>query len=125
MNRTGADSNDKLVAMFCHLSGIIATVLTGGWLPFLGPLIVWAVYQDKDPFVRRAAAGSFNFHVVATIAFWSAWIITLITFGLALPLTLLAFLVFTVLYLWWTISATIKASRGEPYEYPIELKILT
>lgn len=123
--QNSASDSDKMVGMFCHLSGIIAFVLSGGWLPFLGPLLVWALYKDKDPFVRRAAAGSFNFHVVVTVVAWALWIITLVTLFLAAPLTLLVAAVGVVLYLWWTISATLKASRGEPYTYPIEWKILT
>ncbi|MFC0358556.1 MULTISPECIES: DUF4870 domain-containing protein [Kytococcus] len=120
--------SDRLVAMFCHLSGIISWVLSGGLLPFVGPLIVWLVYKDRDPFVRRAAAGSFNFHVVATIVFvtlgFGLFVVAPLTFGLALfllvPLALLA----TGIYLWWTISATLKANHGEPYRYPVEIKIL-
>lgn len=121
---SGASDSDRLVAVFCHLSGIIAFVLSGGLLPFLGPLVVWLLYKDKDPFVRRAAAGSFNFHVVAAIVFIALWIITIITWGLALPLTLLLFVIAGALYLWWTISASMKASKGEPYTYPVEIKIL-
>lgn len=121
---SGASDSDRLVAVFCHLSGIISTVLSGGWLPFVGPLVIWFLYKDKDPFVRRAAAGSFNFHVVAAIVFIALWIITILTLGLALPLTLLLFVVAGALYLWWTISASMKASRGEPYTYPVEIKIL-
>lgn len=121
---SGASDSDRLVAVFCHLSGIISTILSGGWLPFVGPLVIWFLYKDKDPFVRRAAAGSFNFHVVAAIVFIALWIITIMTVGLALPLTLLLFVVAGALYLWWTISASMKASRGEPYTYPVEIKIL-
>lgn len=123
-----ASDSDRLVAMFCHLSGIIATVLSGGLLPFVGPLIVWLMYKDNDPFVRRAAAGSFNFHVVATLAYWAMWLLTLvlgaITLGLALPLLFLGWFALAGIYLWWTVSATLKANRGEPYRYPVEIKVL-
>lgn len=122
--REHASDTDRLVAIFCHLSGIIAFVLSGGLLPFLGPLVVWLLYKDKDPFVRRSAAGSFNFHVVVGIVYISLVVITVATVFLATPLTVTVAAVATVLYLWWTISAAMKASRGEPYTYPMELKIL-
>lgn len=116
--------SDRLVAMFCHLSGIISWVLSGGLLPFVGPLIVWLIYKDTDPFVRRAAAGSFNFHVVATLVGIAFWLLTVLTLGLAMIITIPLGLVVSALYLWWTISATLKANRGEPYRYPVEIKIL-
>lgn len=122
--RGDASDTDRVVAMMSHLSGIISSILSAGWLPFLGPLLVWLLYKDKDPFVRRAAAGSFNFHVVVTLAFVALWVITLATLFLATPLTLLLGAVIAVVYLWCTISATIKASRGEQYTYPLEWKIL-
>ncbi|OLT36552.1 hypothetical protein BJF82_10630 [Kytococcus sp. CUA-901] len=62
--------------------------------------------------------------MVVAIVFIALWIITIITWGLALPLTLLLFVVAGALYLWWTISASMKASKGEPYTYPVEIKIL-
>lgn len=119
-----ASDGDKVVAVFCHLSGIIAFVLSGGLLPFVGPLIVWALYKDQDPFVRRSAAGSFNFHVIVAVVYLALGLLTLITAGLAMIITVPVALVVGVLYLWWTISASLKASRGEMYTYPMEWKIL-
>lgn len=121
--RGPATSSEQSVAMVAHLSTIVAFVLSAGWLSFVGPLIVWAVYKDRSPYVRQAAAGAFNFNIamwLVTIAGWIA-ILTLIGAIIGIPMIIVAFL----LQLVYHILGAVRANRGEAFSYPFQLRLLS
>ena len=109
-------------AILAHLALLISMVISAGWLGFVGPLVLWIIYKDRSPFVRNAAAGSFNFAVTLTIVSWIAWIcvFTIILIPVAIVLGL-ALLVLSILL---PILAALRASRGEMYRYPLTIPIL-
>jgi len=115
-------SSDKSLAALAHASSLIAMVLSAGWLSFVGPLIMWFMYKDKNPFVRRAAAGSFNFNVGLCVISIIAWIclITIVGIPIALILWGISFLGQIIFH----VKATIKAMNGKSYHYPFQIKIL-
>ncbi|EFU80049.1 hypothetical protein HMPREF0388_0967 [Mobiluncus curtisii ATCC 51333] len=114
--------NERMWAMFAHLSVVIAMAVSAGWLSFLGPLIVWLVKKDSSPAVRVAAAGAFNFNVtmwLASIAGWIAFFTIIL-----IPLSLILWLAVFVLTLWHSIRGAIAASNQQVYLYPWQLPIL-
>ncbi|WP_245527332.1 DUF4870 domain-containing protein [Mobiluncus holmesii] len=114
--------NERMWAMFAHLSVVIAMAVSAGWLSFLGPLIVWLVKKDSSPAVRVAAAGAFNFNVtmwLASIAGWIAFFTIIL-----IPLSLILWLTVFVLTLWHSIRGAIAASNQQVYLYPWQLPIL-
>ncbi|MEO7060921.1 MAG: DUF4870 domain-containing protein [Lapillicoccus sp.] len=117
-----ATGEEKTASIFAHLSAIIAAIVTAGWLSFLGPLIIWAIYKDKSPLVRQAAAGAFNFNVGLWVMNIVAWI-CLFTVILA-PLAVILFVIANVGMVIWHVVAAIRASQGRAYNYPFQIKIL-
>lgn len=117
------DDSDRSLAVIAHLSAPIAAVVSVGWLSMLGPLAVWWYAKDRDPFARRAAAGAFNFNLAFWVTFVVAWLLifTLIGAVVGLPLLLIAFAVSA----WCHIKGAIRSSRGEAYEYPFQIRVLT
>lgn len=115
-------ADDKTLAILAHLSAILAMLVSAGWLSFVGPLLVWLVKKDSSPFVRRAAAQSFNFNLAMTAMSIVGWIcfITLIGIPVAILLWIIAF----VMTLWHHIKAAMAANRGVLYRYPIQIPIL-
>ena len=87
-------SDERTWAVLGHLAAIVAAVISVGWLSFVGPLLIWAVYKDRSAFVRKAAADSFNFN----LAVWAA--------------------------LWVHIRAAMAAGRGESFRYPWGIPVL-
>ncbi|ADI67804.1 hypothetical protein HMPREF0574_0414 [Mobiluncus curtisii subsp. curtisii ATCC 35241] len=114
--------NERMWAMFAHLSVVIAMAVSAGWLSFLGPLIVWLVKKDSSPAVRVAAAGAFNFNVTMWLASIAGWI-AFFTIVL-IPLSLILWLAVFVLTLWHSIRGAIAASNQQVYLYPWQLPIL-
>lgn len=116
----------KSMAMFAHLSGLLGLILTASFASFVGPLIFWAIYKDKPgyAFVRVAAAGAFNFNFTLWLVNIAAWVLTLVTFGIAGLFTWIIFIAVWVALLVVHILAAVKANNGEVFTYPMTLTVL-
>ncbi len=116
------NGEERSVAALAHLSAIIAMIVSAGWLSFVGPLVVWVLYKDKSPFVRAAAAGSFNFNIWAWVINIVAWIMAFTV--ILLPVSIILWIVAAMMTLWCHIRGALKASRGELYRYPATIGLL-
>ena len=119
---SAVSSADRSWAMLAHLSAIIAWVVSAGWVSFIGPIAIWFLKSDR-PYVRRAAAQSFNFNLGMWLMSVVGWILifTLILLPVGVILIIASF-IFTA---WHHIRATIAASNNRPYHYPYQIKILS
>lgn len=113
---------ERTAAVLSHLSAIIAMLVTAGWLSFVGPLVMWFLYRDRSPFVRQAAAGSFNFNLWAWVMNVVGWILFFSVVGI--PIAVVLWAVAGLMTLWCHVRGAMKASRGEPFHYPAQLRIL-
>ncbi|MDD7504953.1 MAG: DUF4870 domain-containing protein, partial [Actinomycetaceae bacterium] len=98
-------SEERTWAIFAHLSAVVATIISVGWLNFLGPLVIWLIKKDSSPYVRRAAAQSFNFNLGMWLMSVVGWILVF-TLILA-PVGLILFAVSFILTLWHHIRAAL------------------
>ena len=117
-----ATGEERTASILAHLSAIIAAILTAGWLSFVGPLIIWAIYKNRSPMVRQAAAGSFNFNVGLWIMNIVAWICVFTV--VLIPVALVLFFIANILIFVFHIIGAVKASKGEVYDYPFQIRIL-
>jgi uncharacterized Tic20 family protein len=117
-----AGGDDRTIAILTHLSGLVGALISVGWLGFAGPLVVWFVYKDRNPFLRATAAGSFNFNLSMWLFFVAAWVcaFTLILIPVAIVLALVALVLLVVCH----VLAVLSANRGEVYRYPLQLPVL-
>ena len=117
--------DERSMMMIAHLSAPVAMLVSVGWLPFLGPLLVWLFYKDRSRAVRTAAAGAFNFNISMTIASVLTWISVILTLGIgflwAVPIWIVLFVVQIVVH----VRGALAASRGEVYDYPFQVPILS
>ncbi|GAA1894784.1 DUF4870 domain-containing protein [Lapillicoccus jejuensis] len=120
--RPAISSEERTASVLAHLSALIAAIVTAGWLSFVGPLVIWAIYKDRSPMVRQAAAGSFNFNLGLWVMNVVAWI-CLFTVVL-IPLAIILFLIANVGMVVWHLLAAYRASQGRTYSYPFQIRIL-
>lgn len=115
-----------MIAVLSHLSSLVATVLSATFLSFVAPLIFWFIYKDKPgyAFVRVASAGAFNFNFTMWVINMVAWLVIVITFGIAAVFMWIVFLATTIAMLVFHIIAAVKANNGEVYNYPMQIRIL-
>ena len=102
---------------------VIAWVVSAGWLNFVGPLVVWALFRDRSPFVRRAAAGSFNFTLSMTIAGILGWVMVFTI--ILLPLGILLIALSGVAAVVLGIMGALRTWRGETFAYPWQVRVLS
>lgn len=120
---TPAPETARLWAILCHLSLIIAAVLSAGYLAFVGPLIFWFLYRERDGLVRNAAAGSFNFAVTLFLASAVAGALQF-----TVILAPVGWIIWGLVYLvgiLFPILAAMAASPYERYRYPLTLPLLS
>ncbi|MSP56642.1 MAG: DUF4870 domain-containing protein [Myxococcales bacterium] len=67
-----ASSDDKMWAMFAHLSSFV--------LPFFGSLLLYAMHKDK-PYISYHAAQSLGFQVLLWVAGAVISVVTVVTCG--------------------------------------------
>lgn len=120
---------NNTMGMLCHLLAL--TPLLG--IPLgniLGPLIIWLIKRDDDPFVDLCGKESLNFQISIVIYGCGLFICmipaVLIPFiGLILaPAIMLAGIALAIVAMVYTIIATIKASEGTSYTYPFTIRFI-
>ncbi|WP_246131075.1 DUF4870 domain-containing protein [Cellulomonas aerilata] len=105
-------SDQRLWAVLSHLGPLVA------W--FLAPLVIWLVFRGRGAFLEDHAKESLNFQITAAIAALVIGFVSVVTLGLGA----LLYLPFGVLVLVVMIVAAVKASQGEPYRYPLTLRLV-
>ncbi|MBU3058865.1 DUF4870 domain-containing protein [Pseudomonas indica] len=103
-------------AMFCHFAAFLGLVFPFGNL--LGPLIVWQIKKDFDPFVDAQGKEALNFQITVAIAVVACFLLMLVVIGF--PLLALVSIGALVL----TIIGGIKANEGQAYRYPFCLRLV-
>jgi uncharacterized Tic20 family protein len=107
-----APSEDRTLALITHISGI--------FLGFILPLILWLVNKDKGDkaFLTDQAKEALNFQLTILIGWIAAFFLSFLLIGFLLyPVLLIGNLVLCIL-------AGIKANNGEYYRYPVALRLI-
>lgn len=94
----------------------------------VGPLIVWLLRRD-DPIVEPHARAALNFQLSLLIYFLLGGVVAFVAFvtiiGIPIAALIVIFLlVLLFLELLFALLATLAASRGEFYRYPMSLELV-
>ncbi|MGH3743541.1 MAG: DUF4870 domain-containing protein [Mycobacteriales bacterium] len=108
-------------AMGAHLGAILAAWVAMG---FLAPLIVMLAAGERSAFVRRHAVESLNFQISLLIYYAAAFVAGLLTLGIGFLIIIPVGLVAGVGALVFIVLATVAASRGEEYRYPLTIRLV-
>ncbi len=118
--------DDNTWALAAHVGALLASAFFG--LGFVAPLIIMLVKSDS-PFVRRHAVESLNFQIsvliYVVVGAIVAVVLTLVTFGIGLVVVIPIAIAAGIAWLVLVILATIKASQGEDYRYPLTIRFVS
>lgn len=120
-------AEERQWALFAHLSALVGGLLTGAWMGlgcFVGPLIIWQVKKDTLPFVGDQAKEALNFNITVAIIGVVLLLLSVMTLGVGLLLTLPVGILVGIAWLIFTIIAAIKANEGVRYRYPFTLRLI-
>lgn len=109
-------------AMAAHLSAFL-----GAWvfLAFAGPLVVWLLRRDDDPFVAEHAREALNFNLNLLLWLTAAIVFVVATIGFGVLVVVPIGLVIGLTWLILTVVAAVKASNGERYRYPLTIRFVS
>lgn len=97
------------MAVLAHLGGAFFSIFV--------PLVIYLV-KERDPFLRHHAAQAVNFQLTLVIGWFVAFILLFVIIGFILiPILLVLDFVLAIL-------ASVAASRGEYYRYPLTINLL-
>jgi len=116
-----SDGELRQWTVITHVSPLIGLVI-----PVAGniaaPLIIWLIKKPELPGLEPVGKTVLNFQIS-----WSIWMLIASAIGFAascLIVPLLLPLGVAVAWIIFTAMGSMKASNGEPYEYPLTIKIL-
>ena len=104
-------SDARMWSLFAHVGGI--------FFGFIPSLIIYVMYKDRDPFVRRHATQALNFQIIVAIIYVVSVPLTAIGIGL------LTWAAAGIAVLVFSIMAAMAANKGEEYTYPLIPKMVT
>ena len=111
----GVPAEARNWAVFTHLS---AFAMFLGIPSIIGPVVMWAIKKEEDPFIDFHGKEAMNFNISFLIYGLVAAVSVLLVIGLVLlPAVFLTWFVLVIV-------ATVKASAGEYYRYPLTIKFI-
>lgn len=120
-------SDSRMWGMFSQLAVVLGHVVSWGFLGWVGPLIIFLMYKDRDRFVRFHAAEALNGAIAVVIAqivlTIAVTIFGVVTLGIGWALYPLVGLP-ALLQLIFSIIGAVKANQGEYWTYPVNLRLV-
>ena len=113
---TPDNRDERMWAMFCHLSGLAGFVFPFGNI--IAPLVIWMIKKEEYPLVNDQGKEAINFQISMTIYIIASIILIFLVIGIPLLIILGLFSLIVV------IIASIKANEGEKYRYPFTIRFL-
>ena len=124
LNIVPADQ-EKNLAMLSHLTAMLGTLLSSGFLGFLGPLIIWQTQKEKSRFVNHHAVQSINHQITFFLAYVILGLLTFVGSFFCIGFLFIIPLIGTwITSLLFETLASMKASRGEWTSIPFSFSFV-
>ncbi len=106
-----APSDERMWATLAHIGPIVVS--------FLAPLIIWLVFRERSRFVDDQGKEALNFQIFLVVAY----VVGIITIPIVIGIFIL--IAAWILAIVFGIQGAIVTSRGEPYRYPLNWRVIT
>jgi uncharacterized Tic20 family protein len=116
MYPTAPTSEERTWALASHVGALVAAWFAMG---FLCPLIIMLVKGNESPFVRRHAVESLNFQISLLIYLVISAVLTILLIGFVMLIALGIFALVVI------IQATMAASNGQEFKYPLTIRMVS
>ena len=112
----GTTPEERTWALAAHIGSLVAAWFAFG---FLAPLVVLLVQGQQSTFVRRHAVESLNFQISLLIYLAVSVVLVFVVVGVFMLVALGIFALVVI------ILATVAASNGQDYRYPLTLRLVS
>lgn len=109
---------DRMWPVLCHVSALVGLIIPFGFI--IGPLVVWLLKHHENPEVEIHGKESLNFQITMLGYAVVAALLGIASCGIGWFLMIPLVVAWVVL----TVIASVKASNGEPYRYPLTLRLI-
>ena len=117
---------DRQWAAGAHLAALTLALITSwaaGIAGAVGALAVWMIKRDDSAFAAEHAKEALNFNLSMFIYAVALVVATVLTLGLGVIVTVPLALVIAVTWLVCTLVAAFRAYDGQPYRYPLSIRL--
>ena len=117
---------DRQWAAAAHGAALLAALLTSwvaGVAGAAAALVVWFLVRDRSAFAAEHAKEAFNFNLSMFIYAAIAVLLVVFTLGIGLIVALPMWVVLALAWIVCTLLAAFKAYDGQPYRYPITIRL--
>ena len=111
-----ASAEERNWAMAAHIGSLVTAWFALG---LIAPLLVLLIKGGRSPYIRCHAVESLNFQINALIYIVVCLVLMFILIGFVL------IVVYGIFYLVCVITATVRASNGAEYRYPLTARLVS
>ena len=112
-----APKDERLWVTLCHLAAVSGYIgVPFGWI--VGPLVVWLIKRNEIPLVDRHGKNALNFQISMTLYGFACVPFIFVLIGIPLLLAV------GILDIVCIIMASVKASNGEEFKYPLSIQFI-
>lgn len=109
--------DEKTMATLAHLGAFFGFIVPGmGNL--LVPFLIWILKKEESDYIADHAKEALNFQLTMSLCFLIGAVSLIMLIGfIALPILLFLDIIFSI-------SAAVRANRGEDYSYPLNFRFI-
>ena len=118
--------SDRQWAAGAHVAALLAAMLTSLWAGVAGAIaavVVWMLVRDKSAFATEHAKEAVNFNLSMFIYAAAAVVFSIFTLGIGLIVALPLWGILALVWIVCTLVAAFKAYDGQPYRYPVTIRL--
>lgn len=120
------DQADRQWAAGAHVAALVLAMMTGwaaGVAGMVAAVVVWFLVRDRYPFAAENAKEAFNFNLSMFLYAVISVVLVIFTLGLGLIVAVPLWIALGLMWLICSIIATLKAWEGQPYRYPLTIRM--
>lgn len=102
----------KTMAMLAHL--------LGGLFGIVGALIIWLIKKDEHPFIDQEGKEATNFQITMIFAHLIGVVLVFISCGFLFFIPMIILVISAI----FGIIAGLQANNGQPYRYPVAIRLV-
>ena len=118
--------SDRQWAAGVHVAALLAAMMTSLWAGVAGAiaaLLVWMLVRDKSAFATEHAKEAVNFNLSMFLYSALLTVLVIFTLGIGIIVALPMWGILALLWIVCTLVAAFKAYDGQPYRYPVTIRL--
>lgn len=112
---TSVPKDQRNIAMFCHLLGLVSFIPLGN---IIAPLVLWLMKREESSFVDHHGKECLNFQISMLLYLLISFALWLVVIGFFVTIALAVFDLAMIIF------AAIKAQEGVAYRYPLCIRFI-